>query len=306
MRKMMNISFLLIVFGLFIQRPAAQINTPDSTGLPGDNFDLQGALQMFQQAASPEDFEKKINEKNNHVNNIDLNEDGEVDYIQVLDKSDKENHAFILQIAVSATETQDIAVIELEKNGPESAMIQIIGDEDIYGEQVIVEPGGNENDNSLIEGWKGTQLSGPGLSFNTNTAQSIIVNVWFWSAVRYVYAPLYVPWVSPWKWHFYPVGWHPWRPLAWHIWHPGRMVYHRNFIVVNTHRVIRAHKIYTPYRTTSVFVRTRHSNAVNNYRITRSKTTITGPRGRSATRTTTTVTGKRGKVKAKKTRIRKH
>ena len=30
-------------------------------------------------------------------------------------------------------------MIELEKNGSESAVLQIVGDEEIYGEQVIVE-----------------------------------------------------------------------------------------------------------------------------------------------------------------------
>ena len=30
----------------------------DSTGLPGDNFSLQGALEMFKKASSPEEFEK--------------------------------------------------------------------------------------------------------------------------------------------------------------------------------------------------------------------------------------------------------
>ncbi|MFT3674598.1 MAG: hypothetical protein QM781_01740 [Chitinophagaceae bacterium] len=44
----------------------------DSTGLPGDQFSLQGALAMFQQSASIEDFEKKINTSSNGVNNLDL------------------------------------------------------------------------------------------------------------------------------------------------------------------------------------------------------------------------------------------
>lgn len=58
----------------------------DSTGLPGDNFSLQGALQLFQNASSPEDFEKQLNTESNHVNNLDLNGDGDIDYIRVVDK----------------------------------------------------------------------------------------------------------------------------------------------------------------------------------------------------------------------------
>ena len=33
--------------------------------------------------------------------------------------------------------TKDVAVIEIEKDGKESAVLQIVGDEDIFGENVI-------------------------------------------------------------------------------------------------------------------------------------------------------------------------
>ena len=33
----------------------------DSTGLPGDNFSLEGAIDLFKKAESPEDFEKLLN-----------------------------------------------------------------------------------------------------------------------------------------------------------------------------------------------------------------------------------------------------
>jgi len=52
----------------------------DSTGLPGDNFSLAGALELFKNATSLESFEKMINEESNKVNNLDLNGDGEIDY----------------------------------------------------------------------------------------------------------------------------------------------------------------------------------------------------------------------------------
>src|SRR5689334_4989077 len=73
----------------------------DSTGLPGDHFSLQGALAMFQKASSPEDFEKLLNSEDNHVNNLDLNNDGDIDYIRVVDNSEKEAHAFVLQAVIS-------------------------------------------------------------------------------------------------------------------------------------------------------------------------------------------------------------
>lgn len=299
----MNRFFTLVLFSLLTSLSQAQQSAVDSTGLPGDNFSLQGALQMFQKAGSPEEFEKLINEENNSVNNLDLNDDGETDYIRVIDKMDNDVHALILQVAVSATENQDIAVIEIEKTGTESAQLQIIGDEDIYGEEVIVEPDGGEEENSFIRWNNNSNLSGPNAAFDIEPVR-IIVNVWLWPSVRFIYAPVYRPWVSPWRWRHYPVYWKPWRPYAWHVWHPRCVVYHRPFVVVHTHRVVRAHAIYRPARVTSVTVRNRHSVAVNNYRVTRTKTTVTGPRGNSATRTTTTVR-KNGKVRAQKTTVRR-
>lgn len=299
--KTASIFLGLLLFGFFSY---AQNNVPDSTGLPGDNFDLQGALQIFQNSPTPEDFEKKINEKENSVNNIDLNGDGEVDYISVIDKAEGNIHLFILQVAVSENETQDIAVIELEKTGEETAVIQIIGDEDIYGEEMIVEPESEKNDMSATNWISGGKMSGPSLSA-TGFESGVFMNVWFWPSVRFVYTPAYRPWVSPWRWHYYPTWWKPWRPFHWQVWHPRCAHYHRSFVVVHTHRIVRGRAIYTPFRSTSVTVRNRNTVAVTNYRVTRTKTTVTGPRGRTATKKTTTVTGKRGKVKATKTTVKR-
>ncbi|MBL0306963.1 MAG: hypothetical protein IPQ25_13295 [Chitinophagaceae bacterium] len=291
-------------FSCIMMGTATAQNQPgvDSTGLPGDDFSLQGALQMFQDAATIEDFEKAINTEGNHINNLDLNADGEIDYIRVVDKSEKDVHAFVLQVPVSETENQDIAVIELEKTGEANAIIQIIGDEDIYGEQVIVEPDGGGEE--AFYNFNDSKLSGPNAGYDFTTP-GIVVNVWLWPSVRFVYGPAYRPWISPWRWRYYPGWWKPWKPLRWHAWHPFRAHYHRPFSVVRTHRVIHAHRVYTPFRTTSVTVRTRNSAAVGNFRVTRTKTSITGPRGKTTTVKKTTVTGPRG-GKATKVKARRH
>lgn len=302
-KKLFHLLLILTAFFSFndIQ---AQSSDSDSTGLPGDNFDLQGALAMFQKASSPEDFEKLLNTEDNNVNNLDINEDGEIDYVKVVSKMDNDVHVFILQVAVSASENQDIAVIELEKTGSETAIAQIIGDEDIYGEETIVEPDGGE-ENALNNWNNNSNLSGPNTGYNFSE-NSITINVWYWPSVRFVFGVGYRPWVSPWRWNHYPIWWKPWKPYHWNVWHPLRVVHHKKFVVVRTHRVGRAHKVYTPFRTSSVTVKTRHAASVSRYRVTRTKTTVTGPRGKSATKTTTTVKGPKGKVKAQKTKVRRN
>ena len=303
-------NYLLALFAGLAVTVTAQAQSEsgvDSTGLPGDNFNLQGALAMFQKASSPEDFEKLLNAQDNHVNNLDLNGDGEIDYIRVVDNNDKDAHAFVLQAVISETESQDIAVIEIEKTGDTTAVLQIIGDEDIYGEQVIVEPGDGEDDGTFIPVNNNNIARGPNADYNFNDYINprIIVNVWLWPSVRFVYAPIYRPWISPWRWRHYPGWWRPWRPFAWHVWHPFHRPYYAHCAIVHTHRVVYAHRIYTPLRVSSVTVRTRNAVAVNGYRVSRTKTTVTGPRGNKATRTRTTVTGPRGN-KATKTTIRRH
>ena len=281
MQNLKKLLFLIVCFAATSISAKAQ---EDSTGMPGDNFSLQGALEMFKQSSSIEEFEKLINTENKNVNNLDLNGDGEIDYIKVIDKSEKDAHAFVLQVAVSETENQDIAVIELEKTGDTTAVLQIVGDEDIYGQQKIVEASdeGDEMDNATED-----KANGP--SANYNVSNRIIVNVFFWPCVRFVYRPAYVPWVSPWRWRYYPNYWRPWHPFAWQVFHPRAYVYHRHCAVVYTHRVVAAHRIYTPYRNSSTIVRTRTTVARNNYRVTRTRTRVTGPRGNSRVRTNTNV-----------------
>jgi len=275
----------------------------DSTGLPGDNFSLQGALELFKKSSSPEEFEKLINTESNHVNNLDLNEDGEIDYIRVIDNADGDAHAIVLQAIVSEKESQDIAVIEIEKTGTDNAVLQIVGDEDIYGEEIIVEP---ENDsNAIIENYNGFTVHGPSVMENTYKPL-LVVNVWVWPSVRFVYTPGYAVWRSPYRWRTYPIGWRPWRPLRWHMYYPFVRPYHSHFTVVTTRRVVAAHKIYTPVRVSSVTVRTRHATAVGNYRVTHLRTVVTGPRGNKAVRKSTTVKGPRGnKVKTSRTKVRR-
>lgn len=266
----------------------AQTQLPDSTGLPGDNFSLQGALDLFKKAGSPEEFEKLLNTEDSKVNNLDLNEDGNTDYIKVVSKRENDVQIFVLQALVSENESQDLAVIELEKTGSENAVIDIVGDEDIFGEETIVEPEDNQGNAYNVNNSR--VATGPNTGYAGN---GIVVNVWGWPCVRYVYAPSYVVWVSPFTWRARPVWYRPWRPMPYTVFRPLRFRYRPHYAVVTTRRVVVAPRIYKPMRVTSVTVRTRHHVAVNNYRVTRKTTTVKGRHGRKYSRTTTTVRRRR-------------
>ncbi len=264
-----NISVLVVLLAAATLSAKAQtITAADSTGLPGDHFSLEGALELFKKSTSPEEFEKMLNSEDSKVNNLDLNGDGETDYINVIDQTKKGAHAFVLQAAVSENENQDIAVIELEKTGNDKAVAQIVGDEDMYGEQTIVEPTEEVVTNA------GT------------SRQQVVVNVWAWPSVRYVYAPGYGVWASPYRWRAYPAWWRPWRPIGYRTFYAYRAPYRNRYVVVSNHRVVRAHRVYAPHRVTSVAVHKRHGAAVSHYRTTR---TVKVHRGAKHVRTTRTV-----------------
>lgn len=264
----------------------------DSTGLPGDHFSLEAAVELFKSATSPEDFEQKLNSENNDVNNLDLNEDGEVDYIRVVDNMEGDAHALVLQVALSETESQDVAVIAIEKQGAESAILQIVGDENLYGSETIAEPLEEEAVKSGRE--KGPAALG--------ATVRLVVNVWAWPSVRFMYAPSYRVWVSPYLWRSYPRAWRPWRPAPYRVFYVRTLPHRAHCHVVRTHRVPRARAVYAPHRRQSTVVHTRTTTVVKargnrGTAVERSgRNTQTTPRnGRVKQRTTTTTTVKKGR-----------
>lgn len=169
----------------------------DPTGWPGDNFSLQGALDLFSRSKNPGKFEEALNSPDQQVNNLDLNNDGQVDYIRVVDHKEGDAHAIILEDPVNGGESQDVAVMELEKTGPNTAEARITGDEALFGPDVSYE--------------KYTEVHGK--------RTTVVVNVWAWPSVRYLYGPSYAVWVSPWSWGRYPRWFRPWHPHPWRIWY---------------------------------------------------------------------------------------
>ncbi|HEX6891003.1 MAG TPA: hypothetical protein VF141_09920, partial [Chryseolinea sp.] len=133
-------SCLVVAMSLFNLTAFSQ-TASDSTllGLPGDNLDLYAVLDLFQKSKTIEEFEKSLNLEKTGINNLDLDLDGKVDFIKVVTKKEDDDFTFILQIAVSKTETQDVAVILVSKDESKKITMQIVGDVDLYGKDYIVE-----------------------------------------------------------------------------------------------------------------------------------------------------------------------
>ena len=196
----------------------------DSTGLEGDHLDLNAVMEIFKESDSPEDFEKKLNSESSNVNNLDLNEDGEVDYIRVVDTGDSISHALTLQVPVTETESQDVAVIEMEETAKDSVNLQVVGDEELYGENYILVP-------------------------QSSAKSTVVVNVYAWRPVRHMWGPKYVFWVSPWRYKRHPKWFRPWKRKRWGVYH-GHVIHHhghcrrvhkRHFTHVHVHHYHRTH-----------------------------------------------------------------
>ena len=261
----MNILVITII--LFAAILPASLNAQekqDKLDLPGDNLNLYAVLKLFQESATLEGFEKKLNEENSEINNLDLDGDDKTDYIKVLDNVDGDVHTIVLQTDVSTNEKQDVAVFTVQKDAAGKVQVQLIGDEDLYGKDYIVEPNADDNVSAIPNpGYTGNKTVMKGQQVATTKTTTVVIETW--PVVRYIYLPSYTVWHSPWYWNYYPSYWRPWRPVYWHQywgyhsnWNSWYFSYYRRW---PTYRYNRWNDFYySRLRTHSVVVITRKQN----------------------------------------------
>lgn len=223
----------------------------DYLGLPGDNLNLFAVMKLFQDSETLEGFERSLNDQENYINNLDLNGDGYVDYIRVIDNVDRNVHFIVLQVAVSPRENQDVAVFTVVQESNGHVTVQLVGDEALYGKNYIVEPIYAETPNP---GYSGRKVNGQRVQVVHTTTYEVAA----WPVVRFIFMPSYTVWRSPWYWDYYPVYWRPWNSYYWHhyygyhynyySWYYGHYRHwnhHRHNYYHNTYYVHHHH--YSPY-----------------------------------------------------------
>jgi hypothetical protein len=238
----------------------AQDYAEGSLGLPGDNLNLFAVMKIFQESETLEGFERKLNDENSRINNLDLNGDNFIDYIRVIDQPKGDLHIIVLQVAINARENQDVAAFIVQREANNQVRIQLIGDEALYGKDYIIEP--NYDTNGQYAG----ETPNPGYMGRTTVVdgQTVVVNrvttyeVAAWPLIRFMFLPSYIVWHSPWYWDYYPNWWHPWRPYYWHYyygyhynWYPeyyGYYHHHHHYNTPDYHNYYYGHKrSYSPY-----------------------------------------------------------
>ena len=133
-------------------------------------LDLQAVAAAFAQSSDVEEFEQLLNSSTYMLSNLDLNGDGYVDYLRVIEDVDRHVHVFTIQSVLGAGVYQDVATMVVEYNGVANTYVQLIGSSYIYGHNFIIQP---------------------------VFVQTPRIYVHFGRRV-------YVPWRSPWDWGRFP------------------------------------------------------------------------------------------------------
>src|SRR5690606_14848596 len=136
-----------------------------------DNLDLRAVASIFGESKDLADFEYRLNNPKTQISNLDLNRDGRVDYLRVIEAVEADTHQIILQAVLGQDKDLDAPTIEVEKDiRLQTVTVQVVGDVYLYAPNYIYAP---------------------------VYAVSPVIFTMFWN-------PLYVAYYSPWYWGYYP------------------------------------------------------------------------------------------------------
>ncbi len=222
----MKTRFLLIILLTFSFSSFSQTENPEPLlGLPGDGLDLYAVLNLFQKSKTIEDFEKSLNEKKTGIVNLDLNNDGNVDFIKVVTEQDGDDFLFILQDPISENETQDVAVMIVSKDAAGNVSMQIIGDKELYGKDYVIEPR-TEPRKSVTSNPAYTGSNPVTVNVQPTTEVIVVASA---PIVQYVYSPVYVPYYPPYPYAVYPPYWAAAAVVSIGIYHHNNYHHHDNY-----------------------------------------------------------------------------
>ena len=182
-----------------------------------DNLDLRAVASIFGESASLQDFERRLNDPEYQISNLDLNNDYDVDYLRVIESVENRTHVIIIQAVLDRDVYQDIATIDVERDNYNKVSVQVVGNTYLYGANYIYEP--------------------------------------VYRATPTIYASFWVnnyrPYCSSWAWNYYPTYYYAWRPYPIYRYRNNIDVYinvNNNYNYVNYRRSSRAPILYESRR----------------------------------------------------------
>ncbi len=181
MKTKIGIVVLALSTSVFSLQAQRTVTTARATSYDiSDNLDLDAVASIFGDSENLEDFERRLNDPDNRISNLDLNEDGYIDYLRVLENSSDRNSLVVVQAVLDEDVYQDVATIEIERVQNGNPRVQIVGDSYIYGSNYIIEP---------------------------MYVRTPLIFSFFWS-------PRYITYHSPYYWNYYPSWYSYYRPYS--------------------------------------------------------------------------------------------
>ena len=145
-----------------------------------ENLNLEAVATLFGDSRNLQDFEARLNDPRNQISNLDLNGDGYVDYIRVVQNYENGIYLITLQDVLGENQYQDLATIDVTRNIQGNIRVEIIGNPYFYGSNYIIEP--------------------------IYPSRPLVFSI-FWN-------PYFRLWVSPYHWNYYPHYYRPWHRYA--------------------------------------------------------------------------------------------
>lgn len=134
--RLLFLGFAASIGLAFMASSCQRRSTPVSTDVIAREYakglDLQAVTNLARTSKNPEEFEKKLNDRTTGVNNIDLNDDGKVDYIKVTEFGEGTERGYSLTTELAPGEEQEIATILFRKSG-DRIDAQATGHPSLYG-----------------------------------------------------------------------------------------------------------------------------------------------------------------------------
>ena len=82
MKRFLIACTVVALFSAGCQNPPQQNNVTIENTAPA-GFDVNKLASLVKTSTNPQVLEKAINDPNNHINNLDLDKDGNIDYLKV-------------------------------------------------------------------------------------------------------------------------------------------------------------------------------------------------------------------------------
>lgn len=133
------------VYTTQVTTPAPKQTTTTTVTVTALNADLSFYLDLnavagaFAESRTIAEFERLLNSSRYMINNLDLNRDGYIDYLRVLETRQGLYHAFLIQACLAPSVYQDVATLVAERRA-DALYVEVIGDRYLYGYNYIVRP----------------------------------------------------------------------------------------------------------------------------------------------------------------------